>query len=458
MNYRDEQEIDLIDLCRQILKKWPIIIVAAVIGLVLGSVGGYLKSAQLVDAETLLPIEEEEDVAANLETLKENLSEREITETELAVDSYLAYKKVYNEKLKYGENSIRMQLNAESVPTLTASYIIGDYYEVTYPSIDEVNYINNIVSIYSKEMYDEPVIDTVAAVLGGNIAETYVRELYSVYSEGNSILSINVTARSKEECQAVMDVLTKQLEKVAPSVKKLYTHSLTYLNTYYSKNMNNGIISEQQAQADALTNLEKAMLSVSASLTANQKSLFTALVDDAVRNKEAETITVREFSVKFAALGLVGGAFIAVLWFCLRYVLSQTIKTKDDIAELFGVPVLGNMKESADGELGMITAGVGLGAQKAGFDKVFVFSSSDDAVVTGVVSKVVETVKQNYGALNIEGGSSVLTDPASLSKLADSKGIVLVEKLRTSKYEDIAKELEIAKNYGVTVLGCVVVE
>lgn len=458
MNYRDEMEIDLVDLCRQILKKWPIIVLAAIIGLVLGSVGGYLKSTQLVDAQTLIPIEDEETVTENLETLKENLSEREITETELAVDSYLAYKKVYNEKVKYGENSIRMKLNAESVPSLTASYIIGDYYEVTYPTIDEVNYINNIVSIYSKAIYDEPVINEVAAVLGGNIAETYVRELYSIYSEGNSILTIKVTARSKEECQSVMEVLKKHLEAAGPSVKKLYTHSLTYLNTYYSKNMDTSIISEQQAQADALTSLEKSMLTVSSSLTTDQKSLFTALVDDAVKNKDVETITVRSFSLKFAALGLCAGAFIVVLWMALRYVLSQTIKTKEDMSELFKMTVLGRMRNEADGELGMIVAGAGLGAQKAGFKKLYVVSSADDEAGSAVMGKVIDAIHQNYGELTVECGKSVLLDPASLSKFAEAEGVIFIEKLRVSKYEDIAKELELAKNYGTTVLGCVIVE
>ncbi len=83
MNYRDEHEIDLIDLCRQIFKKWPIIIAATIIGLVLGSIAGCLKSTQLVDADTLLPMEEDV-MAEKLDILKKDLSEREIAETELA--------------------------------------------------------------------------------------------------------------------------------------------------------------------------------------------------------------------------------------------------------------------------------------------------------------------------------------------------------------------------------------
>ena len=89
--------------------------------------------------------------------------------------------------------------------------------------------------------------------------------------------------------------------------------------------------------------------------------------------------------------------------------------------------------------------------------KLYVVSTSDNAV-SAVTDKVVDSVGQNYGNLSVESGKSVLTDPSSLSKFAESEGVIMVEKLRTSRYEDIAKELELAKSYGVKILGCVVVE
>ena len=116
------------------------------------------------------------------------------------------------------------------------------------------------------------------------------------------------------------------------------------------------------------------------------------------------------------------------------------------------------MKDDEDGELGMITVGAGLGALKAGLKKIYVVSTVDDALVSAVANKVVDTVKQNYRELEVECGKSVLTDPSSLAKLAESDGLIMVEKLRTSKYESIAKELELAKSYGIKIMGCIVVE
>ena len=465
MNYRDEQEIDLIDLCRQILKKWKLIIAFVLIGLVIGSAVGYVKSAKVVEVETGETVVDEASITSDIESLKEKLSAREITEVEMAVNSYNYYKKLYANKEKYINSSIRMQLDADKVPTLVASYLISDYYKVSYPEIEEVNNINNIVAVYYKALNDEKVIAKVAKALGNGVAENYVKELYGVGLEANSILNITVTARNEEECKKVLGVLMKELETQITTATSLYNHNIEYLNTYFSVNVNTSILSEQQTQVDALKNLQNVMLTVGNSLTADQKALYTKLIDDDTAEEtevtevvETEKTVVRSFDIKYAVLGLLAGAFIVVLWICLKYILSQTIKTKEDISELFKVSVLGIMKDGEDGELGMITAGVGLGAQKADLKKLYAISTIGDNTVSAITNQVVDAVKQNYSELSVECGNSVLIDPASLAKLAESDGVIMVEKLRTSKYEDIAKELELAKNYGVKVLGCVVVE
>ena len=474
MNYRDEREIDLIDLCRQILKKWKLIIAFALIGLVIGSVVGYGMSAKVVEVETGETVVDEAVITSNIESLKSKLSDREITEVEMAVNAYNYYKKLYANKEKYINSSIRMQLDADKVPTLVASYLISNYYKVSYPEIEEVNNINNIAAVYYKTLNNEKVITKVAGALGNDVAENYVKELYNVGLEANSILNITVTARNEEECKKVLDVLMQELETQIPTATSLYEHDIEYLDTYFSVNVNTSILSEQQTQVDALKNLQNVMLTVGNSLTADQKALYTKLINGETADEtevtvvetrpeetevvETEKTVVRSFDIKYAVLGLFAGAFIVILWICLKYILSQTIKTKEDISELFKVSVLGIMKDGEDGELGMITAGAGLGAQKAGLKKLYTISTICDVTASAIANKVVEAVKQNYSELSVECGNSVLTDPASLAKLAESDGVIMVEKLRTSKYEDIAKELELAKNYGVKVLGCVVVE
>ncbi len=474
MNYREEREIDLIDLGRVILQKWRLIIVFMIIGLVMGSVAGYYTSAKVVTTDTAEVVVDEDAVAADVDSLKAKLSDREIVEVEMAVNSYYYYQKLYSNKEKYIKNSIRMQLDADKVPTMTASYIISDYYEVSYPVISEVNNINNIVALYSKKLFDSSVIDEVSIALGKKIADNYVKELYSVGLEANSILNVTVTARSEEECKKVLTVLMKELEDEIPAATEKYEHSITYLDTYYSVNANNNILSEQQTHVDALKNYQNLMLTVGNSLTTDQKALYTKLLnggdmEDSYSeveenneivedNKPQDTVVVRSFDIKYAVLGLFGGAFIIIALICVQYILSQTIKTKDEFTDLFKVNILGVNKNNTDNALGMITASSVIGAQKASAKSLYITSSLQEDVIGTMPQKLVEAMKQNDSELTIKYDKSILTDPSSLRSLADSDGVIFIEKLKTSRYEDIAKEIEIAKNYGTQILGFVVVE
>ena len=57
-----------------------------------------------------------------------------------------------------------------------------------------------------------------------------------------------------------------------------------------------------------------------------------------------------------------------------------------------------------------------------------------------------------------ETGKNVVFDPRALEKMVQSDGVVLVEKIGGSRYENIGNELETIKKYGVDVLGVVVLE
>ncbi len=199
------------------------------------------------------------------------------------------------------------------------------------------------------------------------------------------------------------------------------------------------------------------MLTVGSSLTSDQKSYFTALVNEEVKTKDVDTMILREFSIKFAALGFMAGAFLVIMWICAKYILAQTIKTKDEFKDLFGLNVLGTISKECE-NLGMITAGAQIGAKKIEAKKLYVASSLTDEQHTASYSKIVDAIKTGAGDITVDSGESILVNPASLEKLSAVDGVIFVEKLKASKYEDIARELEIVKNYGIKVLGIVVLE
>ena len=55
-----------------------------------------------------------------------------------------------------------------------------------------------------------------------------------------------------------------------------------------------------------------------------------------------------EFSIfaviKFIIVGMVAGAFLIAFWYAFLYVLKQTLRTKDDMTDLFGERLIGIIK------------------------------------------------------------------------------------------------------------------
>ena len=58
--------------------------------------------------------------------------------------------------------------------------------------------------------------------------------------------------------------------------------------------------------------------------------------------------------------------------------------------------------------------------------------------------------------VQIEKGLSLISDSETLDKVIASDGVVLVETIRKSRYEDIEKEIELCKNYNIKILGTVI--
>ena len=59
--------------------------------------------------------------------------------------------------------------------------------------------------------------------------------------------------------------------------------------------------------------------------------------------------------------------------------------------------------------------------------------------------------------LSVVAKGSMLTDPSVIDEIVSSDGVILFEKIGKSLYEDIAREIELCNNYGVPILGTVVI-
>ena len=110
MNYREEMEIDLIDLLHHLLLKWRSVLVCMLVGMIFAGVYGYYKKVPVViDDDTGEVVEAPVVDQKSLAYLGSKLSDYEKNEVVLAVETYLGYEKAYKDKKKWVDESISIR-------------------------------------------------------------------------------------------------------------------------------------------------------------------------------------------------------------------------------------------------------------------------------------------------------------------------------------------------------------
>ena len=214
--------------------------------------------------------------------------------------------------------------------------------------------------------------------------------------------------------------------------------------------------------------------SMKSSFSADQKAYYTALfaadpelseavVGEIAENAEDSTteqaenagVNAKSF-IKYAAVGAFAGLFIVAVIIALKYILTPVLKTEDDLRVAFRLPIIGSISSSSDTSTALIYSGIAACAQRAEAKKIYLVSSSDDEVITSNRNKMSGMFEGKE--ISVIAGGSMLTDPSVIDEIVTSDGVILFEKIGKSLYEDIAREIELCNNYGVPVIGTVVIK
>lgn len=496
----DEITIDIRDCIRRILLKWRVICVCMLLGaLVMGAVGA-MRSYRSVRAEKVSGevSEAEESLASESEfqEAEEALSSREIREVAAAVQLYETYYEELASSLTYMQNSVRMQLDPNCVPTLVLQYYIDTDYQVVYPILDEKDMTSNIINSLISRMDTTTIYERVAAELEGEPESSYVQELISLgYS--NDLLTITVLGLDQEYCEAIAEVLKNVVEEELDELQTLYGEfDITLISERFSEEVNTSLLSSQQSQVTSMNNIRTSINNLTSSMTDDQKTYYYLLLDQTTEeNPDVETeeeemeeeesaasenTSVQWINLKYIFLGLLAGAFLAVVWYGLLYILSPRLRVSGDMKDVYGVRVLGvlpgNQKEassrsrldrwirslfdrgagdlSEEERLRMICAEVRITAQKASMKNVYLTGTGSMDQMEAIAQRLCGELGDEIESIRL--GKSVVCDPESLETLAASDGVVLIEQIDSSRYDDVKRECELCALNHVSVIGSVV--
>lgn len=497
----EERIIDFGEMIKKILLKWRAILIWILIGAISFNALGILKSYKKVQAEieaaTAAALAEEED-KDELAKFRELLNGREISEVKTAIEANKVYRRDYLELLEYNQNSIRMKVNSNNVPTMVVQYYIDNHYEAVYPVIEQKDTTEDIIVSFCNALLNNDIYNKIISELNWDIKPGYVEEIISAELIGSSILSISVIAENEEFCEAITQIIEEEINNVTPQIQQIYGEfEIEETVRSYKEQINEDIYEEQKARATETNNLKTYMNNLTNGFSENQKAYFNGLLDRIVSKKnadeeqiieveeiieEADEITpakMQYIHIKYIICGGILGIFVVCCWVIVWYVFSSKLQVADDMVCLYRIPVLGELKEnkkkrlmcgvdhfilslfgvkysnvSNEKRIQTICEEIRLIADKENLKSIYITGAFCDDEIQQYVGLFKESLKAEVQIFS--GDSYVLNDHKALHSMANSDGIVLIEKLGKSRYKDISRLIEKSKLHKVPVIGSVV--
>lgn len=491
----EEVQIDLMTLLHYILRKWRSIIVVMLIVAVVANLYSVKKSMSVVASVSAA---EEVDIEKQIENAKEELTADELEQVERVYSMYEYNSQLYQENKEYLEKSVLMQLNPNEIPTVMLNY------QFKKDQADEE--LSNIFTMYENALLDEDTCTAIIQVFGEEYANTSVRELISVTDTENGqksdiiklqkdknsgILSIQIYAGSEEQCKQVAEIVKTRVLEYTEQLQQIFgNYTVNAISEQYYISSDSNLNMQKSDVVNVVNEVCTAIKNITSGLSEKQIGYFNLLAKDCedqtlVKEDTQETANltanVQYISMKYILIGLLAGMFLAVCWYAVIYIMTQTVKDVDEVKIITNLPVFGTVlrsndngkrnvidrwidswfahdKKSENNELLLtrISHEVAMLAGQKDKRNLLVACSESDQNLKKQADSLVEKLREL--GMNVTSTDSLVSDNTEvLKQLESADSAVFVEQLMKSEGNQIREAVELCRRCQVEVLGSVIV-
>lgn len=483
MNYSyDDEEIDLIDLMFYLLKQWKTLILAVLIGAILGS-GIYVVKKNAAEAEAAAAAVQttvsEEDAEDLLETYQVDPDVK--NNMELAYQ----YRQLYRKQLEYNQKSMIMQMDPSRVYCGKVKYYISAGTDTTLVS-----------SVFESLMEESDFLQRMKAASGLECEEQYIRELIDWSVSRDSDASINIQNYSSDEayftaknvtitytvnsgdersCSAMLQVIRDRVAELDESCRENYPeYEMTKVADSVRVIANSNYLSQQKNNADQLNTYLTNMSRLESAFEENDLEYYNLAYLSREYDPDEEEVVepvVEPESVSPVKWLLIGVLLMCVCWggvYLVRYLLDPRIRTSGEVQNMYRCPLLGRVSSGKP-------AGKGIngwldrlyGRCKAPVDSVDYVAAAVDSLqkeellVCGNASlpAVTALMQQLSGQCRkLSVGGLVSQDNRTLEEAKQADGVILAVQIGETRRAELQRELEVCRLQGIPVAGIVVVE
>lgn len=453
-------------LTARILMRWKLLLLFGIIGAVL--LGGFrtyknLKAQKNAEQSSLSSQAYEEKLATYKEQ-KESLQTM-IDQTQETLD----------QKRAYLAKTLLARIDSDNEPRASADISITPS-ETSNTAILQIDYIQ-LVAAYRSFLLHGIDWSGLSAKLG--LDETSLQELVTVEDNDlttdqslgtvSNTISFYTIYTDLETAQEIRDEIIRQMkEKIPEFAESVGAHELEVVNTF------SGTISDPER-----ANWLNYKLGIINGLSTSLQKL------ESERNKLTPpttpvTTSTREFIksvIKYVIAGFILGAAAMVLLILIRLVSGGTVLSAEELADVSGLRLLACLPEkkvrrgkidalidrldaehrnSLSPDDAFLLAAENLKAFISPGDTILLTGDVPEKELLSVCDALSEKMKAAGLSVSLNVSASLIRDAMSVRQLDAADAIIFVEKTESSRYPEIRKQLQAARDRNKKLCGTIV--
>ncbi len=434
-DFREEdntREVSLVLLLKCALKKWKIILL---VGVILGALMGSYKVLSIHSKKADM-IEDYDAYKVKLAAYKQSVKDYRETVEE--------YQRIIAARKEYLSTSVRMRIDPYNVPTCSVNINVsaaeGEKLSATQ--------LSSIRASINNEILTGNTINEAAQKAGMDTFD--LRGLVtSTVANSNTFVRVVVRAETEEQAQEIMGYILEGVEKAHKEIAgNIGEYVITPFGQATTTIPDNSLATAQDKYTESLSKLE------TASYTAQNQS--TQLVKpESVPQYSKKYMLVN--GAKMGFVGLILGAGLALIAFMVLLIAKGTIFTGEEIDGEYGLINLADLSgkkfKEAGEEMDYVIAQ--LENYAAGSALIGLTGLASAKKQATLVTSLNEKAKLAGDQFKFAELGDILSDAGALRSLKATEGVILVEEIGKSEYNDIRREIAIMMESGCKLIGTI---
>ena len=432
----EKEEIDLVQMIQYVLQKWKILLLAGVVGLLLGGAFGAMKTGK-------------EPAQMDINDLNAD-----------QIQQYANYHQFYEDEVARQKESIYMNMDPEAV------YMANKKYYIAAQESD----LNRLGLAIGSILQKQDVYDQVWEKTGLTCSQRCLAELMSIWfteTEKKAIqlsddrsndgrIYISVSAPSEEIGEEILAVLDAQVQAVCAQIAQTAEGGMTYeaMTQTGRTGYNGDVVSARLNGADRLAAYLETLSKIEKDLTDDDKAYYEQVYEGEWKPKNK--------MLKWAVLG--GFAFFVLAggWFALAFLLDGSVKGTDELEDRYGLHLLARVEPEGAAKKNLRGLDK-LFAEKPQYnDGAYLSAALSATGISGLVlsgdlanAQIAQTMKTAAQAGGYKVCDRFEVDVQAVADKMD--GVVLFIQPWVTKKAQVLRELEICDFNGLPVIGFVAV-